>query len=330
MNTNKIKKHEQDPSITETEGKLKVVTNEDLQGAEVMPEQDQNQAIDEDIPDSESKKTKPKKIIKAILAILVSTATIGAGYYLYTTNEQKLPNLINFTNNSDKNQSITAASQQEISRLSLQIDDITSQLNELNIKQTIESMKEEQEALKGKLERKVNDLQEEIELYSEKSSMRVAEILQLKDEVRAIKDSSSLNTQELALKIQKIENDQKQETKKLLDSIANKFSELDKSKIQIDAATKSTSAKSTPKSTSNKTETTDTAITEIKSVGNLRLVNITQFGSQFVAQLSDGLSGAMPIIKEDRLGNYTVKNIDNDGVVLKDYAGREYLMQIQR
>ncbi|MFC5079587.1 hypothetical protein VTH8203_01347 [Vibrio thalassae] len=285
----------------------------------------------EDVEQASEEVAKKKKsgstgLLKVTSLTFVIAAFSSGGWYLYNSNGGEFPDLVNFASGSNRATSVETISQENLNRLSLEMRDVKEQLAQLNLPQTIDTMKTQNQLLQERINSAIESFNAEVDRFAETSRKRSEEILELKEVVTKNKTFGDSERKNLSNRLIQIELEQEREGKELLDKIEREVTKLKALKSSTQTSAPKTNQKKAPKAAQASTQTTTPTTKQITTIGTLALEKISRFGSQYVAQLTDGLSGAMPIIKGDRLGQYSVVDINDEGVTLKDQIGNVYLM----
>lgn len=246
---------------------------------------------------------------------LLSMLTGGA--WIYFSYDQDIFNLVNFSENDSPNPSAN-----EIQKLKFALENLQVEVDQyIGVNEAVQDMEQQQKNLKNRIDNLKALIEDEItnfELESAKRERRLSEISNrlseikitenftlsikeemesLRSEIRGINDKSFVSEQEMIKKLETL--------KQSLDLADN-----------ADVSIKKSSA-------ANDDSAYGVTITQL---GPLKLGSIVAHGSQRVAELSDDISGAIPIIEGDQVGQYKIKRITFNSVLIQSLSGKKFTL----
>ncbi|MEQ6343972.1 hypothetical protein [Vibrio cyclitrophicus] len=246
---------------------------------------------------------------------LLSILTGGA--WIYFSSDQEFLNLVNLSDNESPNPSAN-----EIQKLKFEMENLQIEVEQyIGVNEAVADMEQQTNNLKNRIDNLKILIEDEIEnfgLESAKREERLAEISgrlselkltenftvtireemeSLRSEIRGINDKSYVSEQEMIKKLETL--------KESLDLADNGEVTVKKS------------------SAANDDSTYGVTITQL---GPLKLGSIVAHGSQRVAELSDDISGAIPIIEGDQVGQYKIKRITSNSVLILSLSGKKFTL----
>lgn len=269
--------------------------------------------------------SKRKPLIKYLLGGVLFFGSIATVGYYYMWQNDDFINLVNLSGSESPNPSAN-----EIAKLKLELENLRSELGQyVGVNEAVSEMKNQIGSLKQRVDNLKAQLEDEIsnfELESEKRSVRLKEISDRLAQLKVAEHISEENRNEL----DKLRNEIREIHEASAASESNIIERLDAYKKLLDlAAEKEAPVKHSTK-TKVKSKTVNTKNVSygevITRIGPLKLETIVSHGSQRVAELTDDISGAIPIIEGDRIGQYHIRKINSDSVLIQSLAGEKFTL----
>lgn len=275
--------------------------------------------------DTENKKNSSgkKKLALSIISILVMGGIAG-GVYLYPQIVGKpIMDLVNFQTKKTDGGNLAGS---EIVKLKQRMANVESSLGDVSRLETeLKDMKTNIELLEKEVRNLEENLNREKQAWFAASDRRQTQIEQIQKRISDIaagkEEVSRSEFMALADKLNKIEAEHSKSLRdmelKVVEAVkkARELRELkEKAGVKVKAAPASPKVDKLLEKYAEK---------EVTQIGHLKLVQIIPFGSQLIAQLTDGISGAMTLIEGDHLDKYIIEKITEKGVILKSPSGEK-------
>jgi hypothetical protein len=265
-----------------------------------------------------------KNFIKILAGLVVCSSAVG-GIGFYVLSGDSLVNMVSFSNTEKS----YVPSREELNKMNLEVDTLRQEVTDLTLKvQTVDKMKQKNDILEQRVTNLQSYVEGEIARFetlseqrherSEAISKRMAELKvseSITDTNRAEIATLRSEVEELHLESAKAEDDMYAKLKhfeSMLELANKKEVKVQKSSTPI--------SKKTGMTVSVQTQTKE--IEYITQLGPLRLSGINSFGSQYVADLTDTVSGAFAVIEGDRVGQYRIETITDDYVLFVNQSGK--------
>ncbi len=289
-------------------------SNEKLVQANANESNNGNEAI---VTSENGKLPKGKSRIGNWIGGFALLSILTGGAWIYFTSDQEFLNLVNLSDNESPNPSAN-----EIQKLKFEMENLQIEVEQyIGVNEAVADMEQQTNNLKNKIDNLKILIEDEINnfsLESAKREKRLSEISgrlselkltenftvtikeemeSLRNEIRGINDKSYVSEQEMIKKLETL--------KESLDLADNAEVNVKKS------------------SAANDDSTYGVTITQL---GPLKLGSIVAHGSQRVAELSDDISGAIPIIEGDQVGQYKIKRITSNSVLILSLSGKKFTL----
>ena len=276
--------------------------------------------------DTENKNNKSK--IGKYIALTIAMAGLAAGGYLLypMLTKSNVFDLVNFDGKGAPNESLEVKN--EVSMMKQRLSDAEASLGQaqrqigelMNYANTLEQM---QQAV-NKLEQQIAQNEALWDSESLKRKAQIDEILQrLSEQKSGLSDFSKEESIRMAKQLQQLKDEQNAQTQKMHQDIV----ELRELYEKIHAEkTKAGLTKTKLPETKAVSSLRNSLEQEVKSLGHLKLDGVVELGTMSVAQVSDGVSGGIQVVKGDFLGNYEVMDVTAEGIHLKTASGERYFL----
>lgn len=249
---------------------------------------------------------------------------IAGGVYLYPQIVGKpIMDLVNFQTKKTDGGNLAGS---EIVKLKQRMANVESSLGDVSRLETeLKDMKTNIELLEKEVRNLEENLNREKQAWFAASDRRQTQIEQIQKRISDIaagkEEVSRSEFMALADKLNKIEAEHSKSLRdmelKVVEAVkkARELRELkEKAGVKVKAAPASPKVDKLLEKYAEK---------EVTQIGHLKLVQIIPFGSQLIAQLTDGISGAMTLIEGDHLDKYIIEKITEKGVILKSPSGEK-------
>jgi chromosome segregation ATPase len=253
--------------------------------------------------------------------VVLLSAVVGGGYFYFFNNDQ-FYNLVSMSDDSSPNPSA-----KEMERMKMELQNLRTELDQyIGVNESVEEMENQIISLKQRIDNVAAKLEDEIgnfELESNRRSQRLEEISQRLGQLK-VTENISLETKEEVerLRVSIKEIHEQSLSSELL--IAKKLEDY-KQMLDLEEGKKVSVSKS--EKARNKENNLDSTYGEvITKIGPLKLESIVSHGSQRVAELSDMISGAIPIIEGDQVGQYQIRKITSDSVLIESLSGDKFTL----
>ncbi|QFT13434.1 hypothetical protein [Vibrio sp. THAF190c] len=270
--------------------------------------------------DGELKKKKTS-LIGLIGGVVLLSAVVGGGYFYFFNNDQ-FYNLVSMSDDSSPNPSA-----KEMEKMKMELQNLRTELDQyIGVNESVEEMENQIISLKQRIDNVAAKLEDEIgnfELESNRRSQRLEEISQRLGQLK-VTENISLETKEEVerLRVSIKEIHEQSLSSELL--IAKKLEDY-KQMLDLEEGKKVSVSKS--EKARNQENNLDSTYGEvITKIGPLKLESIVSHGSQRVAELSDMISGAIPIIEGDQVGQYQIRKITSDSVLIESLSGDKFTL----
>lgn len=261
-------------------------------------------------------------LAKLILGIFTTTAVLGgAGYLIFK--KDNLINIVNFANDDVPTPALV-----RISKLERELLSVKDELKlARGFRGAFESMEDNQKKLEQQLDNLKLKVEGEFKLVSSASESRMDRLTKIKKQLSDLAKSEErddelvrADIENLRLEMVKIDNQGKEERDALLEKIKNYKSMNDLANGE---------AVPVEKEKTKSQEESKRAKGKIVKLGPLKLERINRYGNQNVAELTDGISGAIPVVDGDLIGRYTIKKVTQDSVVIESLSGEGFVLVLE-
>lgn len=268
---------------------------------------------------------KRKPLVKYLIGGVLFFGSIATAGYYYFGNNDGFINLVNLSGSDSPNPSAN-----EIAKLKLEFENLRSELDQyVGVNEAVSEMENQIGSLKQRVDNLKTQLEDEIsnfELVSEQRSVRLKEMSDRLAQLKVAEHISVENRNEidkLRIEIKEIHENSATAESKILERLEAYKNLLDLAAEKEVPVKQSVRANTKQKQVSSQNESYGELITRI---GPLRLETIVSHGSQRVAELTDNISGAIPIIEGDRIGQYHIRKINSDSVLIQSLAGEKFTL----